>query len=433
MAADNFHATYGQYRAIEEVRSEIEINWLRFTAIVVLYINTSINYFFRGVVSTELHVGVSVIAVLSIITVCWTYLFTRNRKSIPPWFKYVIVLLDVAMLSGCIVVLGNSGSALRAAYFLIISFSALRFSPVVAVFSGITSTLSYHLLVFTLPAGPQTPDLTNLIILTLCMLLLAFVIAIATWRAHKLVYDVTHAVVDYNHAKGALARYVSNQVADEILRKKSAGLMEGKRRDISVLMSDIRGFTTMSDKLEPEKVVEILNIYFSAMIEIIFRNNGTLDKFIGDAIMVIFGAPIDNIPHAELAVKTAVEMQAAMDDINRTLAEKGLPPVYMGIGLSSGPAVVGDIGSSVRMEYTAIGKTVNLAQRLESKAGGGDILASETVICSVTHNVRVEPLEPLAVKGFTEKVNAYRVLSYSPDEPSGDLTDICAVRKAEEN
>lgn len=130
------------------------------------------------------------------------------------------------------------------------------------------------------------------------------------------------------------------------------------------------------------------------MIEIIFANNGTLDKFMGDAIMVIFGAPVKDYSHAELAVKTAVEMQAAMEGINADLRRRGLPEVAMGIGLSTGPAVVGDIGSEIRMEYTAIGRTVNLAQRLEARAGAGEVLASDAVVADLKDRIETESLPP---------------------------------------
>ena len=164
----------------------------------------------------------------------------------------------------------------------------------------------------------------------------------------------------------------------------------------------------MSEKLPPEKVVALLNGYFEAMVEVIFRNNGTLDKFIGDGMMVIFGAPEDDPNQEERAVKTALEMQQELRQADRKVGG-GRDQDPRGIGINSGPAVVGNIGSARRMEYTAIGDTVNLASRLESatKELGVGILISEYTYNAVRGLFRFQEMGSVLVKGRTEPVLTY--------------------------
>lgn len=400
---------YREHKKHEEIRSERMINMLRLLAAIILYTNTSVNYYIRHIVSDTIHYKVSVIAIICLITVIWTWQMTKGKR-LAFWFKYASVTTDILLTTACVVAVENSGTFLFTIYYLVIAMSALRFSMPVAIYAGLLSLVSFHLTIYLMPETSKTPDMTDIVITTLTIVICATVTAVATWRSRILLINVTSAITDYTKAKCALARYVSNHVAEDILHRENAALLQGYRKDITILMSDLRGFTALSEKIEPEDVVQILNTYFSKMIEIIFRNNGTLDKFMGDAIMVIFGAPLEDLNHVQLAVKTAIEMQEAMFGINAELREMGLSEIRMGIGISAGPAVVGDIGSEVRMEYTAIGKTVNLAQRLESQAGPGEIFASEPVIRALDSQIIYESLPPLQVKGFSQKVNAYRIL-----------------------
>jgi adenylate cyclase len=204
---------------------------------------------------------------------------------------------------------------------------------------------------------------------------------------------------------------------DSILASKVDPL-RGDRRRISVLFCDIRGFTTISEGLPPEKVVQLLNEYFERMVEVVFRNNGTLDKFIGDGMMVIFGAPEDDPYQEEHALKAAIEMQSEL----RGLAEKWKPEglnLRIGIGINSGPAIVGNIGSSRRMEYTAIGDTVNLASRLESatKELGVGILISEYTHNALRGSFQFRNMGSVHVKGRLDPVLTYSV----EEEPAAKI------------
>jgi class 3 adenylate cyclase len=209
--------------------------------------------------------------------------------------------------------------------------------------------------------------------------------------------------------KGAFSKYVTKSVVDRILEHKDGLKLGGEKKVVTIFFSDIRGFTPMSEALSAEEVVHILNEYFTAMTAIIFKYEGTLDKFMGDAIMAVFGAPIDLPDHAERAVLAAVEMSEKMKALQAKWRNEGKKEVNIGIGINSGEVVVGNIGSNERMEYTAIGDNVNLTQRLESVAEKGQILISSATYERVKHKIEAVMLDPIKVKGKAEKVLAYSV------------------------
>lgn len=173
---------------------------------------------------------------------------------------------------------------------------------------------------------------------------------------------------------GIFGRYVSKAVVQEILSSKEEIKVGGVRKDITLMFVDIRGFTPLSEKMEPEDIINILNEYLDLCSRAVFAYEGTIDKFIGDGVMSIFGAPIEQKDHPERAVRAALQMQRESGKLAKDLMERYGRSVSFGIGLNSGPAVVGNIGSHDRLDYTAIGDTVNLAARLESNAKPGQIL-----------------------------------------------------------
>jgi len=210
--------------------------------------------------------------------------------------------------------------------------------------------------------------------------------------------------------KSTFQRYVSSQVVDELIKNPEMLNMNGKKEWLSVFFSDIRGFTSMSEKMEPEEVVHILNEYLTEMTEIIFKYQGTLDKFIGDAIMAIWGAPKYFPNHAELAVRAAVEMQEKVKELCLRWESEGRKGIGIGMGVNTGFVVVGNMGSASYSDYTVIGDNVNLAARLEENAPAGKILISEATYQEVKDIVEVKLLEPLSVKGKQKAVKVYEVL-----------------------
>jgi adenylate cyclase len=183
-------------------------------------------------------------------------------------------------------------------------------------------------------------------------------------RAHELV-------------RRAFGRYVSEEVATSILQSPEGLELGGEEREVTILMSDLRGFTALAARLSPHEVIEFLNLYLEAMVDVISRYEGTIDEIIGDAILVIFGAPLACEDHAAKAVACGLAMQLAMTEVNRRLAEKGAAALEMGIGIHTGRVIVGNIGSLRRTKYAAVGSNVNLAGRIESFTTGGQVLISE--------------------------------------------------------
>ena len=210
-------------------------------------------------------------------------------------------------------------------------------------------------------------------------------------------------------ARANYSRFMPEYVVKQLLNNPSSFKLGGANQTITVLFADIRGFTSISEKENPEKVVGLLNKFFSAMTDIIFANGGTLDKYIGDGLMALFGAPTASEEDALNSVKAAVTMQKKLAELNPELRADGLPEISMGIGLHTGVATVGYIGSDRRSEYTAIGDTVNLASRLQSNAGGGQILMSDATAEACGNRIPFIQREPITVKNRTQPVNVLEV------------------------
>jgi adenylate cyclase len=214
---------------------------------------------------------------------------------------------------------------------------------------------------------------------------------------------------EHERVKLNFVRYVSKHVLEKILASDMAPALKGERRKITVLFSDIREFTHLAEKLPPEDVVSLLNEYLEEMLHVIFEHNGTLDKFIGDGLMVEFGAPLEDPTQEKHALQTAVAMQEALKKLNEGWAKQGRPNLRMGIGIHTGFAIVGNIGSEKRMEYTAIGDTVNVASRLEhaTKNYQTEILISESTLQGMENTYPVKLIGPIALPGRTEPIVAY--------------------------
>jgi adenylate cyclase len=210
--------------------------------------------------------------------------------------------------------------------------------------------------------------------------------------------------------KRAFTRYVARQVVDEILKDPEKLALKEERRDVTVLFCDMRGFTPMAERLTPEEVVAVLNDFYTLMVDTTAKNDGIVDKFLGDGVMAIFGAPIVHEDHALRAVKTAIAMQAGVAELSRRRAQEGRDGIAVGIGVSAGEAVAGTVGTEDRMEYTVIGDSVNLAARLESNAKPGQILISQRTYQMVAGLVTARTLGAIRVKGKEEQVEVYEVL-----------------------
>ncbi|MBE9067055.1 MASE1 domain-containing protein [Leptolyngbya cf. ectocarpi LEGE 11479] len=211
--------------------------------------------------------------------------------------------------------------------------------------------------------------------------------------------------------RATMYRYLSQDLAEQLLDNKNTQL-GGARQFVSILFADIRSYTTLTEQLSPEAVVALLNRYFETMVDVIFDHRGTLDKFIGDAIMAVFGSPIPQSDHAQRAVATALGMQQQLAIFNQQQQNQGLPTLQIGIGINSDDVITGNIGSSKRMEFTAIGDGVNLTSRIESatKLYGCSIIISENTYECCQDMIWVRELDYVCVKGKRQPVRLYEVL-----------------------
>jgi adenylate cyclase len=226
----------------------------------------------------------------------------------------------------------------------------------------------------------------------------------ATLRSRLRLYEEKHLLRD------TISRYVSPQMCEEILKDPNLLQLGGQRRKVTILFADIKGFTALSEKLEPEKVVEVLNTFFTEMVELVFQHKGALDKFLGDALMAEFGVPVEIPQAASHAVACALAMHRRLQEMRAS----GLTPVQgMRIGINTGEAIVGNIGSDKRMDFTVVGDVVNVAARLQelTKELEADTLVSEATFREVEGQFRFEAVPPLVLRGRQETTLVYRLIA----------------------
>jgi len=205
-------------------------------------------------------------------------------------------------------------------------------------------------------------------------------------------------------------RLLSPAIAELVVSGEVAVEKGGQARDATVFFSDIRGFTAMSETRSAQQIVDMLNEYFEQMVDIVFKYEGTLDKFVGDEIMALFGAPVAHPDDAYRAVKVAVEQQQALEEWNRTREDKGEPPIHIGIGINTGNVVAGYLGSSKALEYTVIGDVVNTASRLCSVAQAGEIIISRSTYDAVQEYFDTHEMSPTLVKNKAQALHVYKVI-----------------------
>ncbi|MBI3195261.1 MAG: adenylate/guanylate cyclase domain-containing protein [Ignavibacteriae bacterium] len=219
------------------------------------------------------------------------------------------------------------------------------------------------------------------------------------------------------YIKGLFSRYVSPAVVNSLIENPDRVRLGGEKKELTVFFSDVAGFTSISEQLSPEELVQLLNEYLSEMTALVFKHDGTLDKFVGDAVMAIWGAPLPQRDHALRACKAALEMQEVIFEMNRRWKKEGKPELGARAGINTGDMIVGNMGGARRFDYTVIGDNVNLASRLESanKQYGSRIMIAERTYQLVASEVLVRELDSLVVKGKTQPVKVYELLSFAKD------------------
>ena len=225
-------------------------------------------------------------------------------------------------------------------------------------------------------------------------------------------------ISDEKRLKSTMYRYMTQELAEQLLENPDAAKMGGDRKEVTVLFSDIRSYTTLTESMEAEEVVEMLNQYFESMVEAVFMHKGILDKYIGDAIMAVFGSPLPLDDHEWMAVQTALEMRQRLAEFNQARNARNEQTISIGIGINSDTVISGNIGCSKRMEFTAIGDGVNLGSRLEgaSKLYGTDIVMSETTYRACADRIWTRELDFIKVKGKNQPVAVYELVGLRADK-----------------
>jgi class 3 adenylate cyclase len=227
------------------------------------------------------------------------------------------------------------------------------------------------------------------------------------------------AIVDREEQGETLSRLLPGGLAEKV-RSEGRRIGETERVEVTVVMSDIRSYSTIAEHADPSQLAGQLNTHRAAMNRAILGEGGTVMQFVGDAVMAVFGAPVSQTDHADRAVAAAMAMHAGQAEINERWVEEGLPPFGLGLGLSTGEAAAALLGSEERLEYTLVGDTVNLSQRLQQLASAGETVLSEATVRALTCEVATIALGEQLVKGRDTPVAAYKVLSWGQSSPGGD-------------
>ncbi len=235
-------------------------------------------------------------------------------------------------------------------------------------------------------------------------------LALSNYRAAKLLELSSQELEkSLELLKTMFGRYLSTEVMASLIKNPSALELGGEKRRVTIMMTDLRGFTALSERLEPEQVVEMLNAYFEVMVEVVLQFQGTINEIIGDALLVIFGAPQEMPDRAQRAIACAIKMQNAMAKVNEQNRAQGLPELEMGIGLNETEVIVGNIGSSKRSKYTVVGSGVNMTSRIESYSVGGQVLISESVRHEAGEVLRIDAQQKVLTKGVETALKIYEV------------------------
>ncbi|WP_022846756.1 adenylate/guanylate cyclase domain-containing protein [Desulfurobacterium sp. TC5-1] len=303
-------------------------------------------------------------------------------------------------------------------------FPSVGFDLIFMIFSGIMIIFIFH---FTESVYLRALEYLCLIFLLVIASILCYVLKLYFPNIFQILLFVVFFIIlnevffiakksrEARFIKSMFDTYVSPALLKIMVQHPEKLKLGGEKREISVLFADIRGFTTISEKLRPEKLVELLNLILTPLTDVVLKNSGTLDKYIGDAIMAIWNAPLNVDKHPEKAVVSGWEMIETLKNLNKELRNKGFPEIKIGIGINTGSAVVGNMGSSQRFDYTAIGDTVNLASRIEglNKVYGTCILASENSVKQVdfsNHSFFPVEIDSVTVKGKEQPVRIYTFL-----------------------
>jgi len=399
----------------EEISGEQKVNLIRLAAITVFFLDEMMNYYVLGAVEARIHLRtVWTLTVWGVFAAAAWYRVNR-RGDYARWMKYASTGVDVCFLTFIIIALEANSGPLISLYYILIAHSALRYSnrAILAV-TGLSAAGYAAVWYFSFGNPGIRPVSTYAgVIHILAMCVMGWTVGYAVKKMRGLVFKFAENLARREMAENALRRYVSHQVAKQILDSPDGGaaMGEGRRAHVAVLFSDIRGFTPMAESMEPEVLLELLNAYFSRMVDVVFRHDGTLDKFVGDALIVVFNDPCRQPEAEKKAVACAAEMQKEITRFNKEQEAAGKKTLGVGIGVHCGTVIAGNVGSESRMDYTVMGDTVNFASRLQGKAPAGAVHVSSAVREKTSAYFKYRSVGLQEFKGCADPAEVYELLN----------------------
>ena len=397
----------------EEQSGERKINLLRLVFLLVFLANEFSNYYLLKVVAGWLHERAVMTMLAWIAYAAGAWYLVNRRRLYGRAVKYVSAGADALFLALTIVLVeGNNGPLIPVFYILIVG-CALRYSYRAILAASAFSALGYAAVWYTSFGNPRLTPIPaySAVIHLLIMVMMGAFSAYAVNKMRGLVLKFAENFARREMAEGALSRYVSRQVAKKILDSPDGGsaMGVGRRTQAAVLISDIRGFTPLSEGMDPGELVGLLNSYFSRMVDVVFRHDGTLDKFVGDALIVVFNDPFEQTDAERRAVACAAEMQREIAVFNGEQRAGGRHTLGVGIGVHCGPVVAGNVGSESRMDYTVMGDTVNFASRLQGKAPAGAVFVSGAVKAKTGDAFSYKSAGMMEFKGYKEAAEVFEL------------------------
>jgi class 3 adenylate cyclase len=386
----------------------------------LLFVVINLAYSFQGLTDEKTPVVEPIVQISGVVLCLLIYVFNRlgryNTARIYGMSLYYAQALILYSLSGSSVVDHYFFFAAIAYSFLIFPRKEKRLMTITIIFGFVCYIANLFLYEYVEPAYLLDQSVLNL--RNQVLLYVVFMVFIILTMFGRRFMDKTEDSLAEERKKLSemsavlkkmFGRYLSTEVMNSLIENPSALELGGERRRVTIMMTDLRGFTALAERLEPEQVVQMLNAYFEVMVEIVLKYNGTINEIIGDALLIIFGAPQEMPNRTQRAIACAIEMQNAMGQVNGENRSRGLPELQMGIGLNETEVIVGNIGSTRRSKYAVVGSGVNMTSRIESYTVGGQILISESVHQEAGEVVRIDAQRDVLPKGAETPLRIYEV------------------------
>ncbi len=405
-ATDDFE----QNRRVQETRNEVVIVWISILCVALTLINASINEYGVRWLPFATPLSLLIFGSSGLIGFILFQCYLTYQRAYWPVRKYVFASFQLIVFVGGTLLYQESlpatviYSAITVISLASIVLAGLRYHIGVVVFVGLLSCVIYSVIGFAVAETPIVPVVVLVLFSVFFFVLVTLVVA----------YSVSSLIQLHRDSvwKERLRRFLAPELVQELTHKPELMHQHIERRVATVLFTDIRGFTALSERLQPEEVVAFLNVFLEEMTAAIMEHHGMVDKYIGDSVMGVFGVPLETDQHAEHAVHAAISMQARLEHLNQRLLQRNLPALSLGIGIHTGDLVVGAIGSSHRLDYTVIGDTVNVAARIEGLTRQYDVslLLSDSTRAMLSTTLQLRAVGTTTVKNRSEPVTVWTPL-----------------------